>query len=168
MTKKAELERLTKVLRAYGAKPENWPANERETLQAIASSRRAEVQAYFQEAREMDAVLSRLPEARIPEGAVDRALAHVMVAPSAPVVDFQAARAERTRLKDKIDLRQIIPIGIAMAASLMLGVFAGLSDLTSTYIPDTGTITLASNFEDSSVENLISFEAFTLAEGEAQ
>ena len=60
-------------------------------------------------------------------------------------------------------MRQAIPVGVAMAASLVLGVLvAGLSELTATYIPDTGTTTLAmaSIDEDRAAESLISFEAF--------
>ncbi|MCP5083227.1 MAG: hypothetical protein GY948_16180 [Alphaproteobacteria bacterium] len=168
MSKTAEMKRFKDVLLAYGANPENWPADDHETLRKIASSGGTEVQACLREAREMDAVLNHLPEARVPDGAIDRALAKVMVPPSAPVVDLQAVRAQRSRFRDAIDMRQAIPVGIAMAASLMLGVLAGFSDLTSTYIPDTGTITLASIDEDSAAESLISFEAFTFAEGDVQ
>jgi len=168
MSKTAEVKRFREVLLAYGANPENWPADEREPLQKVASSGGTEVQECLREARDMDAVLSLLPEARVPDGAVDRALAKMMVPPSAPVVDFQAARAQRSRFRDAIDMRQVIPVGIAMAASLMLGVLAGFSELTSTYIPGTGSITLASVDEDSAAESLISFEAFTLAEGDVQ
>lgn len=168
MTKTADMERLTEVLLAYGAKPENWPADERETLRKVASSGKAELSACLQEAREVDAVLSCLPEARIPDGAADRALAKALVPPGASVVDLQAARARRSRAGRTIDMRQVIPVGVALAASLMLGVLAGLSGLTATYIPDTGSITLASVAEDSAAESLISFEAFSLAEGEVQ
>ena len=168
MTETAQFTRFTQVIEAYGANPENWPADEREGLEKIAATGGAEVQELLQEAQEMDAVLSRLPEARVPDGAIDRALARAIAPPAAPVVDFQAARAKRSRLRDAIDLRQAVPVGIAMAASLMLGVLAGFSELTSTYIPDTGSITLASIDEDNAAESLISFEAFTLAEGDGQ
>lgn len=168
MRKTAEIERLKTVLLAYGAKPENWPEDEREALQAIAAAGRAEVEECLREAHELDFVLNQVPAAQVPDGAVGRVLAKTLAVPSAPVVDLQAARAKRSWFREAIDLRQAIPVGIAMAASLMLGVLAGLSELTSSYIPDTGAITLASNFEDSAAESLISFEAFTLAEGEAQ
>ncbi|NNF76831.1 MAG: hypothetical protein HKN05_02270 [Rhizobiales bacterium] len=168
MSKTAEMKRFQDVLLAYGANPENWPADERETLLMIASSGGTDVQTCLHEAGKMDAVLNLLPEARVPDGAIDRALTKVMVLPNAPVVDFQAARAKRSRFREAVDMRQAIPVGIAMAASLMLGVLAGFSELTSTYIPDTGTITLASIDEDSAAESLISFEAFTLVEGDVQ
>ncbi len=140
MTKATELERLKDVLGAYGANPDNWPQDEREQLQAIASAHETQLGAWLEEARQMDAVLNLVPEAQVPDGAVDRMLAKVAVPPSAPVVDFQAARAKRSRPRSWIDLRQAVPVGIAMAASLMVGVLAGLSDLTATYIPSTGTI----------------------------
>ncbi len=168
MTTSAELERFKAVLQAYGARPENWPENERDALQEVASSAEPEVRECLREAEELDFVLSQAPAVQVPDGAVGRVLAKTMTAPSAPVVSLQAARAQRSRFRPTIDVRQAIPVGIAMAASLMLGVLAGLSELTSTYIPDTGAITLASNFEDSAAESLISFEAFTLAEGGAQ
>ena len=168
MTKTAEMERFKEVLLAYGAKPENWPAEERETLRTFASSGGTEVQTCLREAREMDAVLNLLPEAQVPDGAIDRALAKAIVPPTAPVIDLQAARARRSWFRDAVDLRQAIPVGIAMAASLMLGVLAGFSEFTSTYIPHTGTITLASIDEDRAAESLISFEAFTFAEGDEQ
>jgi len=168
MTKATDTTRLKDVLLAYGARPENWPEDERETLANTASSDDAEVQALLREAEEIDAVLNRLPEARVPEGAVERALTKVMDPPAAPVIDLQAARAKRSRLRPQFDLRQAIPVGIAMAASLMIGVLAGFSDLTSTYIPDSGTITLAGIAEDNVADTLIGFETFTLAEGELQ
>ncbi|MEM1198845.1 MAG: hypothetical protein AAGI06_05985 [Pseudomonadota bacterium] len=166
MTKATELDRLKDVLDAYGAKPDNWPQDEREQLQAIASAHGAEVAAWLEEARQMDAVLNLVPDAQVPDGAVERMLAKVAVPPRAPVVDFQAARARRSMPRRWIDLRQAVPVGIAMAASLMVGVLAGLSDLTATYIPNTGTISLASVGQETIGDTLIGFETFTLAEGD--
>ena len=168
MTKAADTKRLKDVLLAYGAQPENWPEDERDALAKAASSDDADVRASLREAEEIDTVLSRLPEAQVPDGAVERVLASVMDPPTAPVIDFQAARAERSRLRELIDLRQAIPVGIAMAASLLIGVLAGFSELTSTYVPSSGTITLAGVAEDSVADSLIGFETFTLAEGEVQ
>ena len=113
-------------------------------------------------------VLARLPEIQVPSGAVDRLLAEVSMEPGAKVVDFQAVRARRVPQRRSIDMRQAIPVGIAMAASLVLGVLVGLSELTATYVPDTGVTTLASLDEDRAAESLISFEPFTLAEGDVQ
>lgn len=166
MTKATELNRLKDVLEAYGANPDKWPQDEREQLQSIASAHGSEVEMWMQEARQMDAVLSLVPDAEVPGGAVDRLMAKVASPPSAPVVDFPDARAKRTRARSWIDLRQAVPVGIAMAASLMIGVMAGLSDLTASYIPNTGTITLASLGQDTVGDTLIGFESFTLAEGE--
>lgn len=168
MTKATELERLKDVLGAYGANPDNWPEDEREQLQAIAAAHSSAIDALTQEARQMDAVLNLLPEAKVPDGAVDRMLAKVAAVPSAPVVDFQAARAKRSGPQSWIDLRQAVPVGIAMAASLMVGVLAGLSDLTASYVPNTGTITLASVGQDTVGDSLIGLESFTLAEGDLQ
>ena len=108
------------------------------------------------------------PEIQVPSGAVDRLLAEVSMEPGAKVVDFQAVRARRVPQRRSIDMRQAIPVGIAMAASLVLGVLVGLSELTATYVPDTGVTTLASLDEDRAAESLISFEPFTLAEGDVQ
>ena len=168
MTKATELERLKDVLQAYGADPDKWPQDEREHLQTIATTHGSEVEMWMKDARQLDAVLSLVPDAEVPGGAVDRLMAKVAVPPSAPVVDFQAARAKRARARSWIDLRQAVPVGIAMAASLMIGVLAGLSDLTASYIPNTGTITLASVGQDSVGDTLIGFESFTFAEGEQQ
>ena len=168
MTKATDTKRLKDVLLAYGARPENWPEDEREALAETASSDDAEVQALLREAQEIDTVLNRLPEARVPEGAVERALAAVMEPPAAPVIDLQTARARRSPLRLQFDPRQAIPVGIAMAASLMIGVLVGFSELASNYIPDSGTITLASVAEDNVADTLMGFETFTLAEGELQ
>ncbi len=168
MTKATELGRLKDVLDAYGANPDNWPEDEREQLEAIASDHETEVTAWVEEARQLDAVLNLVPEANVPDGAVDRMLAKVTKPPSAPVVDLQAARSKHARPRGGFDLRQAVPVGIAMAASLMVGVLAGLSDLTASYIPNTGTIVLANAGQGAVGDNLIGFESFTLAEGDLQ
>ncbi len=168
MNKVADTNRLKDVLQAYGANQDNWPAEERKALAELVSSDDQDVQACLLEAREIDFVLARLPEAQVPSGAVGRILAEVSLEPDAKVVDFQAVRALRAPQRRSIDLRQAIPVGIAMAASLVLGVLVGLSELTANYVPETDSITLASLDEDRAAESLISFEAFTLAEGDVQ
>ncbi len=168
MNKVADTKRLKDVLQAYGAHQDNWPADEREALVELVASDDPGVQACLQEAREIDFVLTRLPDVKVPSGAVSRILAEASIEPGAKVVDLEAARARRAQQRRSIDMRQAIPVGIAMAASLVLGVLVGLSELTATYVPDTGTTTLASLDEDRAAESLISFEAFTLAEGDVQ
>lgn len=168
MTQTAEINRFKAVLESYGADPERWPAEDRDVYLNFLDSEDPAVRACVLEAREIDLVLSHAPGMSVPEGAMDRVLAKVRAEQSGQVVDLGEVRARKAMPRRTFNLRRAVPVGIAMAASLMLGVLAGLSELTATYIPGTGTITLAGLDEDTAAESLLSFEAFTLAEGDVQ
>lgn len=161
-------DRFRAVLNSYGADPEKWPEDEREGLARLLQSDDPKVRASLQDAREIDLVLALAPEAEVPAGAMNRVMAKVANAPTGEVVDLGAARVLKDGQRRGFDFRRAVPVGIAMAASLMLGVLAGLSELTATYVPGTSGITLAGLDEDTAAESLLSFEAFTLVEGDVE
>ena len=127
----ALLNRLETVLEAYGADRSRWPQADRELLRDVGVD--ASV-AQADQARELDAILSGATEPRTAEGAgaavAARILAQAESSEDANVVAFDAeARREPRRAFDPI--ASVWPAAALLAASLVIGVFLGQSDLWS-------------------------------------
>ena len=154
-------DRLNKVLAAYGADPARWPEAERADLERE-GSRGAQDSPELREAHEIDVVLATAPDIKIPEGAMDKVLELAQRSPSAEVIQFSPERRLSRTLLKRIQVREAVPIGIALAASLLVGVFAGFDEQVGSVVSVASLESSAPALED----ELWSFDPFKMTEGE--
>jgi hypothetical protein len=132
----ASRERLMAVIDAYGGDAEHWPANERQALEALADAH-PELQRHRDAARALDRVLAHAaspPSAGL-EALKERVMAEVALGdtkagaavelPSGAVVSLSPRPASGRSLRP----RTVWPAAAALAASLLVGVFLGTSEL---------------------------------------
>lgn len=155
-------ERLKQVLASYGADPARWPADERASLENAFHRTAPEDLPELAEAREIDAVLSAVPEVSVPDAALARILETASEYPKAEIVQFGERKAARKSVFDTFRLRDALPLGAALAASLLLGVFAGLDEQVGSFAVVASLETVSAGLEDS----LWSFDPFNLSNGE--
>ncbi len=154
--------RLKQVLQAYGADPAKWPAEERAELERqFAQSDQLQFPE-MHEAREIDAVLSSLPEIPVSNASVERILDAARQHPKATIHSFPPTEISNTSRVERLRLREALPFGLAMAASLLIGVFAGLDDQIGGF----ATVASLENSSPSLEENIWSFDPFNMNEGE--
>ena len=150
MNNDENMKRLELVLDAYGADPQRWPADERETL--VREAKSPEGLALMAEAAGIDAMLNALPQPAMPAGALERMMATVPGREtSAEIVDFSTVRKSG---KNQM-FREFVPAAVAVAACLVLGVMLGTSQLAEQYLP--ANMVVASNdttLQDGSVLDL--------------
>ncbi len=165
MTKAVKTERLREVLAAYGAKPSNWPEDERAELDALLKSGAVDFEGDIEDAGKIDLILNSNPGPKIPDGALARAMAIAAEHPKAEVLEFRARSTPVSLNTYRSNLRQILPTGIALAASLAVGVFVGLNEQIGTYLPDSlsvASVDVGTNTDD----ELLNFDPFNLSDGE--
>ena len=126
----ADRDRLAALLAVYGADPARWPAADRERL----GHRVTEAAAGLDEARTIDALLAEAASPEAPPGAVSRLMDRLPPqAPSAMVVPLTPpARA----LNRPAGRRPSAPAWMALAASLLLGFWAGSAGLVDGVLLD--------------------------------
>lgn len=103
------LERFKVLVEAYGANPARWPAEERDVAEAFANAT-PEAQALLAEARALDHVLDAAATAPVSRDLETRVLD-----------SFNAPKPRRALLPEWMPW----PQAAALAASLVLGMFAG-------------------------------------------
>lgn len=126
-----ELARLRRLLDAYGADRRRWPRGAEPDVAALLAAEPA-ARAADAEARALDRVLDGAPgvEADRARALADRIVAEALTRPataSGTVIDLAARRGERTGRV--LPRRQLWQAAAAMAASLLLGVVVGGTDL---------------------------------------
>ncbi len=134
---KYKLQRLKEVLDIYGARSELWPEADRaRLLEIISQDRRAH--SLFLEAKAFDSLIQTVPDIKVPEELNLRILSSVLktersdnATPDVPrnnVVPLFSNRQGRLPFKAT---RKILPTAALMAASLLIGVYIGYSDLST-------------------------------------
>jgi hypothetical protein len=116
--------RLSKVLAAYGANPARWPQNDRAALESLLAN-----QPELAQARALDHLLNTQEEPKPTLGAIGRVMAKTANTPSS-----QETKAPLSRISS---LTGLVPISALLAASLLVGVFLGLSGTTEKYLSGT-------------------------------
>ncbi len=159
-------DRLKQVLTAYGAEPQNWPEDERDNLKKVMLASGAGLKNELRDAGELDAVLKLVGEPIIPEGALSRALQVAKSTSSPQVVRLAQAVTRRNRRSLLGGLNQALPTGIALAASLVLGILAGLDEQVGSYVPGATTIASIEPSAEEIGDGLISFDPFGMEEEE--
>ncbi|HWA43089.1 MAG TPA: hypothetical protein VHA10_07750 [Hypericibacter adhaerens] len=116
------VKRLEQILAAYGARPERWPATEREAAEALLA-RDPHAQRLLREARRLDGLLDSLPaqELQIDASSLAARLSERPQEPTNP----RAARAARSRWWH---LPIIMPNLVGLAAAAAAGFWIGWSD----------------------------------------
>ena len=155
-------ERLKQVLAAYGAEPSRWPVEERAALERQLAATGSDDLPDLSEAREVDFLLSSLQEKPIPDTALQTVLALSEQNPKAQVVPIGAEDKAPVPWLNRQRLREAFPIGIALAASLLAGVFAGLDEQFGNFATVASLETPAPGLEDA----LWSFDPFNMGGGE--
>jgi hypothetical protein len=124
-------DRLAAVLDAYGADPARWPAADRARFaQAIAGA----PPAGMGEARALDALLSAAASPEPPAGAMDRLMARAAAPPAA--VSGEPLRMSPRPARPQAPRLKLAPVWTALAASLLLGFWAGSAGLVDGVLLD--------------------------------
>ncbi len=160
----ANQNRLKQVLAAYGADPARWPDDERAALKREIAETGSSELPEWREAREIDAILSSAPEVPVSDRMIDQILMRAQEFPKAEVVPFAAKPSSVVSTVRRIGLREAVPVGVALAASLLMGVFAGLDEQIGSFATVASLETSSPALED----KLWSFDPFNMNEGEPQ
>ena len=155
-------ERLNRVLAAYGADPARWPADERAALRDLLETSDQHDLPELAGAREIDLVLSTVARPDVPHGALQNALAISEKNPKAEVVQLNTLTGPGNSWISQRSVREALPLGIALAASLLLGVFVGWDEQIGNFATVASLETPSDGLEDS----LWSFDPFSLNDGE--
>lgn len=143
----AELAELEAVLETLGARPERWPSDRRTRLMALVESDARAAQA-FSEAKALDRLLGMAPEggaagagleARILAAAGHTPQAH---RPFAVVGGADGARRHSANASSGSGQRRWQAVAL-LAASLLLGVFIGLSGSAIPVLQDLSIVAVA-------------------------
>ena len=134
--KDSELQRLKNVLDIYGAETERWPEADRgELLEIISSNKLAHT--LFMEAKTLDQLMNSFPVADVPEGLSHRIIVSVsgteqMHKPAPHVLqDNVVSLSSYQHESQDVNIgRNIISTTAVMAASLLIGIFIGYSELS--------------------------------------
>lgn len=123
-----DLELLERVLDVYGADRDRWPAAERLRLARVLTESE-EARRMLRDAAALDRLLDLAPafdaarQAQLAERIVARAAAMPRLAHAGPATEV--ARGPLARLPSLSRFGRVAPAAALLAASLMLGVFAG-------------------------------------------
>ncbi len=135
---------LLHALAAYGADPRRWPPAARRALAEGGEDEGAELRHAREEARELDRLLDLAPRPHVPVGAARRAATAILStdpmrsgSDNVVAVDFQARPGQGRPAAGFSRLAGVA----ALAASLVLGIYVGASDVGDLLIPSavTGT-----------------------------
>lgn len=154
--------RLKQVLEAYGADPSRWPVEDCAELERLLEASGSQDQAALAEAREIDLILSSLGRVDVPDAALQRALEVSAQNPKAQVVPLNHSIKTQNPWVSQHRLREALPVGIALAASLLAGVFAGLDEQIGNFATVASLETAVPGLEDA----LWSFDPFNMNDGE--
>ncbi len=166
MNREMQTERLKKALAVYGADPDHWPVDEKDALKALLHSNREAFETDLRVAVELDTFMDAAPLPPIPDGAMARALAIATENPKAEVIEFQPRVSHSFGHNAGFNIRQVLPTGIALAASLALGVFVGLNDQIGSYVPSVVSVANTELQGEAAADDLLKFDPFDLSNGE--
>ena len=155
-------ERLKRILEVYGADPMRWPSEERAAMEHQLGGSDPKLLPELAEAQEIDLVLSSLGSVDIPDVALQKALSVSELNPKAQIVPLNGTRNGPGRWFSRERVREALPVGIALAASLLAGVFAGLDEQIGNFATVASLETVAPGLEDT----LWSFDPFNMNDGE--
>jgi hypothetical protein len=143
---KAGMDRLRQVLDAYGGDAARWPRADAERLATLVASDAVACRAVA-EARALDRVLAMAPgvDAAHTRSLADRIAAEVMTN-RVQVVDLATRRAAGTIRP--LPRRNLWRAGAALAASLLVGMFVGASDLPGSMLDGVASLVGVSNDTD--------------------
>lgn len=127
----ADRERLAAVVAAWGADPARWPEDDRARLGHLLA---AVPEADRRDARALDALIASAASPQPPPGAVERLLARAAATPQpAPAVVHPPVWSAVSPPR-RAPLRSV-PAWMALAASLLIGVWAGSAGLVDGLLP---------------------------------
>ena len=164
---KSDLRRLKEVLDIYGSVSELWPETDRIRLLKIVSQSR-QAHTLFREAEVLDQLIQAAREIRIPDDLNHRILASVLNAERSikevdgahldNVVPLSAYRHESLPIGR---WKKLFPAAALMAASLLIGIYIGYSDLTHmSPLSDTKTEVAALDFgEQNELSTLLALQS---------
>ena len=132
-------ERLRNLLAAYGADPKHWPQQDRDELQAWFQSS-GELVKETGDAQALDRLLDTQTPPKMPLGAIGRAMAKTADIP----------QAHKTTAPFKSG---IVPISALLAASLVFGIYLGMTVTTERYLLG-ATALLSDDWGETSYANL--------------
>ncbi len=124
---------LAEIISIYGVDPGKWPAEYAKRYETAGED--VQVGALLRQEEALDRLLDALPGAPVPDGAIDRLLARVgdeaKVTDDSVVVPF-APPTRRSGYADGSGVHsRLRPAAALLAASLLVGVYVGQSDLLS-------------------------------------
>lgn len=131
--------RIIALLSIYGADQANWPADERCDLSQL-SANSSDIADALAKAQALDRVLDVNPAPELPVGAINRTMtkiARIEQADSTSILSFPHAGVAALNRRS---LTNGALTGALMAASLLVGVFVGLSDISNQILPATGDV----------------------------
>ncbi|MHA1523253.1 MAG: hypothetical protein ACTSY1_02460 [Alphaproteobacteria bacterium] len=127
-----KMARLKQVVGAYGAQPSRWPSRDRRALAALA---KAQAQtSWMRRAVELDQMLDQGADFGpdiVPTKAILAAVGSTAQSPAATVVAIESARF---RLSVS---QEYWPWAAVLAASLLIGIWAGANGAVDYLLPDT-------------------------------
>jgi hypothetical protein len=127
--------RFERVLKAYGADPAGWPAEDRQVLAPFLG----EMDQMAEDARAIDMALEAASKPELPADAVERLLARLEG--EARILTLPSRRAAPGQV-----LRWTA--ALPLAASLALGIYLGAMGALDGFLPETVTGELAAGDED--------------------
>lgn len=179
MKSEPDCRRLRQIVASYGADPRRWPEDERRTL-ADAAKRQAGSD-WMEEARALDHVLDRGLEGSVPAG-LDGDLAGAILARAAktPQIRAQGRGDDRTVVDfvapANIGIRRTsgrfagftgyLPEAAVLAASLLIGIWAGGNDVLNTELLEFGMVAGLSGSTEDEINFISALVGFDLIDNE--